>query len=211
MLLNSMIEEKSNRVIEVLLSSLTPAEFVLGKLAGIAAVGMTMITAWLGSGLILIGWTEGGQSEAGIQFLELLTRSSLVPSFIIYFIFGYLLYAAVILAIGSVCNTLKEAQNYMGVITLFMTVPLLTMFFIVKDPNGPLAKTLSWVPFYTPFVMMNRAAADPPWWELIGTMLVLIVTTLVVLWAAVKIFHTGILRTGQPPRLLEILRWLRSS
>jgi ABC-type Na+ efflux pump permease subunit len=97
----------------------------------------------------------------------------------------------------------------MGLITLFMTVPLMTMIFIVKDPHGSLAKVLSWVPFYTPFVMMNRAAAQPPWYEVVGTMLTLIAATALAIWAAVKIFHHGILRTGQPPRLLELLRLLR--
>jgi ABC-type Na+ efflux pump permease subunit len=115
-----------------------------------------------------------------------------------------------ILSIGSVCNTLKEAQNYMGVITMLMMVPLLTMMFIPKDPHGTVATALSWIPIYTPFIMMNRAAADPPLFDLIGTTVLLIVFTAFVLWAAVKIFRIGILRTGQPPRVIEMLRWLRS-
>lgn len=211
MLLSNTIEEKSNRIIEVLLSSVTPAEFVLGKLAGIAAVGLTMIGAWLASFLLVLGWTTGGQSEIGREFLALLRNSNLMPAFVVYFFFGYLLYAGMILAIGSVCNTLKEAQNYMGVITVIMMVPLLTMMFIAKDPNGTLARVLSWIPIYTPFVMMNRAAADPPMYELLGTMAVLIAATAAVLWAAVKIFRLGILRTGQPPKIIEMLRWLRAN
>jgi ABC-type Na+ efflux pump permease subunit len=114
-----------------------------------------------------------------------------------------------ILALGSICNTLKEAQNYMGVITMIMLVPVLTMMFIPKDPNGTVATVLSWIPFYTPFIMMNRAAADPPWFDLIGTMLLLLASTALALWLAVKIFRIGVLRTGQPPRLLELVRWLR--
>jgi ABC-2 type transport system permease protein len=209
MLLSNTIEEKSNRIIEVLLSSVTPAEFILGKLAGIAAVGLTTVAAWLGSLLAILAWKTSGQSEVAVQFATMLRGSHLVPAFVIYFFFGYLLYAGIILSIGSVCNTLKEAQNYMGVITMLMMVPLLTMMFIPKDPHGAVATVLSWIPIYTPFIMMNRAAADPPLFDLIGTMLLLIASTGVVLWAAVKIFRAGILRTGQPPRLLEILRWLR--
>jgi ABC-2 type transport system permease protein len=210
MLLSNTIEEKSNRIIEVLLSSLTPAEFVLGKLSGIAAVGLTMIGAWLVSIFIIMGWTAGGQSEVGMQVLTLLKRSNLLPCFVVYFLFGYLLYAGIILAIGSVCNTIKEAQNYMAVVTLMMMVPLMTMMFIAKDPNGVVARTLSWVPLYTPFVMMNRAAASPAWWELIGTMLVLVLTTIGFLWAAVRIFRVSILRTGQPPRIVELFQMLHS-
>jgi ABC-2 type transport system permease protein len=209
MLLTNMIEEKSNRIIEVLLSSVTPAELLLGKLSGIAAVGLTMVLTWVFSLLAVVSWKVSGNSELGAQFLLLLRGSHLIPAFIIYFILAYLLYAGIILAIGSVCNTLKEAQNYMGVITLLMMVPLFTMMFIPKDPNGTVATILSWVPIYTPFLMMNRASADPPLFDVIGTMILLSATTAVVLWSAVKIFRVGILRTGQPPRILEMLRWLR--
>jgi len=110
-----------------------------------------------------------------------------------------------------VCNTLKEAQNLMGPVMLIMVVPLITMFFIPKDPNGTLATVLSWIPLYTPFVMMNRAAADPPLFDVIGTGVLLLLSTLFVMWMTGKIFRMAILRTGQPPKLLEMLRWLRSS
>jgi len=211
MLLSNTIEEKSNRIIEVLLSSVTPSEFILGKLAGIAAIGLTMVGAWIGSLLAVLAWRTSGESEVAVQFVTMLRTSHLVPAFLIYFFFGYLLYAGIILSIGSVCNTLKEAQNYMGVITMLMMVPLLTMMFIPKDPHGTVATVLSWIPIYTPFIMMNRAAADPPLFDLIGTMLLLVLSTVLVLWAAVKIFRIGILRTGQPPRLVEVFRWLRGS
>lgn len=209
MLLTNTIEEKSNRVIEVLLSSVTPAEFVLGKLAGIAAVGLTMVAAWLGSFLSLLAWKTSGHPEAATQFLSMLQQWHLLAAFVIYFFLGYLLYAGIILAIGSVCNTLKEAQNYMGVITLLMIVPLLTMMFIPKDPNGTVATVLSWIPIYTPFIMMNRAAADPPLFDVVGTMILLILFTGFVLWGAVKIFRLGILRSGQPPKIIEMIHWLR--
>jgi ABC-type Na+ efflux pump permease subunit len=92
-----------------------------------------------------------------------------------------------------------------------MMVPMLTMMFIPKDPNGTVATVLSWIPIYTPFIMMNRAAADPPLFDLIGTMVLLIVCMILALWMAGKIFRIGVLRTGQPPKLLEMLRWVRGS
>jgi ABC-2 type transport system permease protein len=209
MLLNNVIEEKSNRIIEVLLSSVTPGELMMGKLAGIAAVGLTMVGAWLLSLVGILAWKAGAHPEVAGQLYKVVRTSNLLPAFVIYFLFGYLMYAALILALGSVCNTLKEAQNYMGIITMIMTVPLLTMMFIPKDPNGTLATVLSWVPLYTPFVMMNRAAADPPLFDLVGTMVLLVVTTVCALWMAGKIFRIGVLRAGQPPKLVEMLRWLR--
>jgi len=210
MLLNNTIEEKSNRIIEVLLSSVTPGELMMGKLAGIAAVGLTMIGSWIATLSIILIYKGGSESQFISSVLQVLETSGLIPSFAVYFLFGYLMYAGIFLAIGSVCNTLKEAQNLMGPIMLIMMVPLFTMMFIPKDPNGTLATVLSWIPLYTPFIMMNRAAADPPLFDRVGTFIVLIVSTLVALWLSGKVFRIGILRTGQPPKLKEIFRWLRA-
>jgi len=209
MLLTNIIEEKSNRIIEVLLSSVTPGELMMGKLIGIGAVGLTMIGSWMFALFAILTWKSGGATEVTGQLFTVLKSSNLIPMFSVYFLFGFVMYAALILALGSACNTLKEAQSYMGVITMMMMVPLLTMTFIPKDPNGMLARTLSWIPIYTPFIMMNRVMADPPWFDLIGTTILLLVTAAASLWMAGKVFRIGILRTGQPPKLLEMLRWLR--
>lgn len=207
MLLNNTIEEKSNRIIEVLLSSVTPGELMMGKLFGIAAVGLTMVGAWMVALFGILTWKSGGAGQIAGQILTVLHSSNLIPLFSIYFLLGYLMYAAFILSVGSVCNTIKEAQSYMGVLTMIMMVPLLTMTFIPKDPNGSLARLLSWIPLYTPFTMMNRATADPPLVDLIGTLLLLVVCTIGALWMSGKVFRIGILRTGQPPKVLEMLRW----
>jgi ABC-type Na+ efflux pump permease subunit len=211
MLLNNTIEEKSNRIIEVLLSSVTPNELMMGKLFGIAAIGLTMVGAWLAALFVILGCQSGGASQLAGQVLIVVKGSNLVPLFAIYFLLGYLMYAAFILAIGSVCNTIKEAQSYMGLLTMVMMVPLMTMTFIPKDPNGSVARLLSWIPFYTPFIMMNRANADPPLIDLIGTLVLLIATMVLALWMCGKVFRVGILRTGQPPRFLELLRWAARS
>jgi ABC-2 type transport system permease protein len=207
MLLSNTIEEKSNRIIEVLLSSVTPGELMMGKLLGIAAIGLTMIGAWIAALFGILSWKSGGASELVGQAFVVLRTSNLVPVFAVYFLLGYLMYAAFILSIGSVCNTLKEAQSYMVVITLLMMVPLMTMTFIPKDPNGPLARVLSWIPLYTPFIMMNRATSDPPLIDLAGTLVLLLATTIGALFMAARIFRIGILRTGQPPKMVEMLRW----
>jgi ABC-2 type transport system permease protein len=207
MLLNNTIEEKSNRIIEVLLSSVTPGELMMGKLFGIASVGLTMVGAWMVGLFGILSWKSGGASDVAGQILVILKASNLVPLFSIYFLLGYLMYAGFILSIGSVCNTIKEAQSYMGVLTMIMMVPLLTMTFIPRDPNGPLARLLSWIPLYTPFTMMNRANADPPLIDLIGTFVLLVATTALALWMSGKIFRIGILRTGQPPKVVEMIRW----
>ena len=207
MLLTNTIEEKSNRIIEVLLSSVTPGELMMGKLLGIAAIGLTMVGAWMLALFGILSWKAGGASDLALQLLTILKGSNLVLLFSVYFLLGYLMFAGFILSIGSVCNTLKEAQSYMGALTMVMMVPLLTMTFIPKDPNGPLARLLSWIPLYTPFTMMNRAAADPPLFDLIGTLVLLLASAGLALWMAGKVFRIGILRTGQPPKVIEMLRW----
>lgn len=211
MLLNNTIEEKSNKLIEVLLSSVTPGELMAGKLLGIAATGLSVVSAWMLT-LIIVLFTKASSQVPGLptELLQIVRSSYLIPAFLVYFILGYCVYAGLILSLGSICNTLKEAQNYMGVIVMFMMVPLLTMTYIPKDPNGTIATVLSWIPIYTPFIMMNRIAADPPLFDIIGTMILLLITAIMVLWLSGKIFRIGILRTGQPPKLVELWRWLRS-
>jgi ABC-2 type transport system permease protein len=210
MLLNNIIEEKSNRIIEVLLSSVTPGELMMGKLFGIAAVGLVMVSAWILSLFGILIWKSGEATEFSGQLFMALKTSNMVPMFAIYFILGYLMYAAFILSLGSVCNTIKEAQNYMGMITVILMVPLLMMTYLPKDPNGVLARVMSWIPIYTPFTMMNRVNANPPLIDLVGTLVLLVITTAGALWMAGRIFRTGILRTGQPPKLLEMLRWIKN-
>jgi len=219
MLLNSVIEEKSNRIIEVLLSSVTPGELMMGKLAGIAAVGVVMMAAWIGS---LVGAAffqtahvagslapDSPMATLPADVLALVHTTWLLPAFAFYFAMGFLLYAGVFLTIGSLCNTLKEAQNFMGPLMLVLMVPLFLMPFIPRDPNGPIATFLSWIPWYTPFVMMNRITAHPPARDVVGTGLLLAGFTALVLWGCGRVFRMAILRTGQPPRLVELLRWLR--
>ena len=211
MLLNNTIEEKSNRIIEVLLSSVTPGELMMGKLLGIAGVGITMIGVWMGSLVAILKLNSGPESELAGLLWDVLQNSGMIPVFIMYFILGYLLYSALFLSIGSVCNTLKEAQNLMGPVMLIMMVPMVTMMFIPKDPNGTLARVLSWIPLYTPFTMMNRAAAHPPMIDQVGTLILLLVSVVVAMWLAGRIFRIGILRTGQPPKFRELLSWLKTS
>lgn len=209
MLLNNTVEEKSNRIIEVLLSSVTAGELMMGKLAGIAGIGLTMIGVWMGSLVGILGLSAGPEAEFPTMLLEVLTGSGLIFWFVLYFCLGYLLYAGIFLAIGSLCNTIKDAQNLMGPVMLIMMVPIITMMFIPKDPNGTLATILSWIPLYTPFTMMNRAAADPPMFDKIGTLVLLVVFTLFTLVMVGRVFRAGILRTGQPPKIRELLSWMK--
>ncbi len=218
MLLTSVIEEKSNRIIEVLLSSVTPEELMAGKLAGIALTGLTMLAFWIitSMGVLWVNIGHGGGSGGGsgsvenipIDLLNLMQTTWLLPAFLGYFALGFLVYATFFLALGSTCNTLKEAQNMMGMIMPILLVPLFTIPFIPRDPNGTLARVLSWIPPFTPFVMMNRVTGHPPMIDVFGTLIMLVGFVFLELLAAARIFRIGVLRTGQPPRWMELLRWV---
>ncbi len=131
-------------------------------------------------------------------------------AFLGYFLSGYLLFSAIFVGIGSVCNSLKEAQNLIMPVTMVLMVPLFAMIPIVQDPDGRLAKFLSWVPPFTPFVMMNRAGGEVTRLEYVGTGALLIVSILVAMWASAKVFRIGVLMTGKAPTPAEILRWIKA-
>lgn len=211
MLLTNTVEEKSNRTIEVLLSSVSPLQLMSGKIAGIAATGLTVVGSWI---LFFVAGTKIVplflDAPPTVDLSVLATDPVLLGSFIAYFLLGFLLYAAILVGIGSVVNTIKEAQNLTMPVTLLLFVPLLAMIPIGRDPNGLLAKVLSYVPPFTPFVMMNRAAAPPTLVEYVVTTVLLVVSIAVAMWAAAKVFRIGILLTGKPPKPSEILRWIRA-
>lgn len=211
MLLTNTIEEKSNKLIEVLLSSISPIVLMAGKILGIALTGLTIIGSWL---LMAIGFFVFLPKLIGLDIPLDVTAVAVDPwflgSFFVYFLLGYLLYAAILVGLGSVCNNLKEAQNLMLPVQLVQMLPILLMVPIGRDPNGTLAQILSYIPPLTPFVMMNRAAGPPTTMEYVITTLLLLVSVALALWFAAKIFRIGILLTGKPPGLKQILTWLRT-
>jgi ABC-2 type transport system permease protein len=211
MLLTNTVEEKSNRIIEVLLSSTSPVELMAGKIAGIAQTGLTVVGTWVVTFVVIIKYAPRLLGAPASLDLSAVTRDPVyLASFVAYFFLGYLLFAALLVMIGAVCNTLKEAQNLMGPITILLIVPLMAMVPIGRDPNGTLAKVLSFIPPFTPFVMMNRAAGPPALWEYVATTALLVVSIGIALWAAAKVFRIGVLLTGKPPKPSEILRWIRA-
>ncbi len=208
-LLSNTIEEKSNRIIEVLLASVTAGELMMGKLLGIGLSGLTTIAVWLLSFFLFITLYQSSQTELIGQILEVILGSELIPWFVFYYFAGYALYSGVFLAIGSLCNTLKEAQAMMMPMIMIQVIPLAMMVFVVRDPDNTIVRAMSWFPLFTPYLMMNRAAADPPLVDVVGTTILLLLSIVFVLWLSGKVFRMGVLRTGQPPKLTELLRLLR--
>lgn len=211
MLLTSTIEEKSSRIVEVLLSSVSPLQLMTGKIAGMAAAGLTVVGSWTACALIALILVPAAMGAGGANLLGIVSEPLYLLSFLFYFLMGYLLYAALLVGVGSVCNNLKEAQGLMWPVLIVMLIPMFAMLPIGQDPNGLLARVLSFVPPFTPFVMMNRAAGPPAPWEYLATGMLLMGSIGAAVWGAAKVFRIGILMTGKPPRLREVLRWLSTS
>ena len=212
MLLTNTIEEKSNRLVEVLLSSVAAVDLLAGKIVGIATTGITMIAVWLA---LLVGaaWAlpVAFSSPSELHLGALLQNPLYVGSFLVYFLLGYLFYAAILSALGSLANNLKEAQTLILPVQLCLAVPLLVTVPIGRDPNGTLAAFLSWLPPFTPFVMMDRAAFPPSVLTYVGTTALMIASIYVALSLAARIFEAGVLESGKPPRLRALVALMRGA
>jgi ABC-2 type transport system permease protein len=209
MLLTNTVEEKSNRIIEVLLSSVSPLQLMAGKIWGIAATGLTIIGSWVACALLAVWIAPKLLVGVDLSWTAVVGDPLYLLSFVAYFFFGYLLFAAILVGIGSVCNSLKEAQNLLQPVFILLIVPLVSMMFIAQEPNGTVAKVLSYIPLFTPFTMMNRAAGPPEVYEYVITSVLLVASVWLAFKGAGKVFRVGVLMTGNPPRLKEILSWLR--
>jgi ABC-2 type transport system permease protein len=128
---------------------------------------------------------------------SLLFGKGLALYFLIYFVGGYLMYAALFTTIGAFCETPREAQTLLGPLMILLTIPLVFMGQAVTRPDSPLLQTLSWIPPFTPFLMAARAASGPPLWQVIGTAAVMFATTALELWIAGRAFRTGALSSGR--------------
>ena len=208
-LMLSTIEEKSTRISEVLLSSVSPVQLMSGKVMGVAATGLFTIGTWVASAIAGVKYLPrllGATTTT--DFSVVVTDPRYMASFVVYFLLGYLLYASILISIGSVVNTIQEAQALMMPVMMSLMLPLLSMVPIGRDPNGTFAKIMSFIPPFTPFVMMNRAAGPPALWEYLATTLLLVAAVAGALWASAKIFRIGILMTGKPPKAREIMGWV---
>lgn len=212
MLLTSTIEEKTNKLVEVLLSSISAIDLMAGKIVGIALTGGTLVLLWLLAFLVfLIGMPILLDLNNVIDLTILIRDPTYIFHFIVYYVLGYFLYASSICGIGALCSNLKEAQNIAMPVQMLTFVPLLVMLPITKDPNGTLSQVLSFVPPFTPFVMLNRSAFPPSWIVYVTTTLLLLVTIWWVLRVSAKLFETGILMTGKPPKLAQLTAILRGN
>lgn len=200
MLVRSMVEEKSNRIVEVLVSSCSPTELMFGKILGLSCLGFGQMLTWLVMGLAVVLIT--GVTGLPLEHLWLLG---------IYFVLGFLLYASIFVAFGCLASTEQEAQQMTGYLSLFFTLPLLIATVATQSPNHPVFVIASLIPLITPSMMIVRLPIiAPPAWEIALTIVIMVLSIAFMIWIAAKIFRVGILLTGKRPSLDEIVRWIRS-
>ncbi|HEV7159213.1 MAG TPA: ABC transporter permease [Caulobacteraceae bacterium] len=194
MLLNSVMEEKTSRIIEVLLSSASVPEIMGGKILGVACVTGTILAFWMSIAAVLL--TLRSPDLAGAMAGVFLDHARWAY-FALYFLGGYLMFATLYVTIGAFCETSREAQTLLGPMMIIMSIPPLFMSQAIAHPDAPLMRTLSWVPLFTPFMMAARAANEPPLWEVAATAALMFGVTALELWVAVPAFKSGALATGR--------------
>jgi len=189
-LLNSVMEEKSNKILEVLLSSASPTEILAGKVLGVALLTLTVLVAWGGLGGVgLVMAAPEVARDVGVALLN----GGLIFYFLAYMVGGYLMYAVLFAAIGAFCETPRDAQTLMGPIMMVLVVPIIVMQLALRTPDAPVVQILSWVPFFTPFLMSARAPSDPSMLEVIGTMVGMFAFAALMVWVAGRAFRAGAL------------------
>lgn len=199
MLVRSVIEEKSNRIVEVLVSSCSPTELMSGKVLGLSALGFTQIGFW---GLIGLA--------AALQFDITIVEPLQGALLMLYFVLGYLFYAAVFIAAGSPVTTEQEAQQVTSYLVLFLIVPMVLAFPAMKSPDALWLRIISYIPFLTPSIMTLRIPIQmPSALDIVATTAVMVFSIYAAMVIAGRIFRIGILATGKTPRFGELVRWVR--
>ena len=189
-LLNSVMEEKANRILEVLLSSASATEILAGKVLGVALLTLTVLAVWGGLGFSAL---MSAAPEQAISVGHILIQDGMLGYFVAYMVGGYLMYAVLFAAIGAFCETPRDAQTLMGPIMMILIVPMITMQMALQTPDAMVVKVLSWIPFFTPFLMSARAPSDPPMIEIVLTLVGMFATALLMVWIAGRAFRAGAL------------------
>jgi len=234
-IMRGVIEEKTNRIVEVLISSVKPFQLMAGKIVGIALVALTQFTLWIVLTFIILQivqpmimpeslpqtniavQTEIPQANDNIALLFVETIANLnipliIGAFLFYFLGGYLLYGSLFAAIGSAVDNETDSQQFMLPLTIPLILAFLVAQVVINDPSGPIAFWFSIIPFTSPVIMMVRIPFDTfETWELLLSAFLLVITFFVTTWVAAKIYRVGILMYGKKVSYKELWKWLKYS
>lgn len=238
MIMRSVIEEKTSRIIEVIISSVRPMQLMLGKIIGTSLAGITQFVIWIIIGGVLMfvvsaifgidmaQMQTGNQQQAlqqamenpdvNMQIQDLINAfynlpiANLIIAFILFFIGGYLLYSSLYAAIGAAVDNETDTQQFMLPILMPLILAVYIGFFtVIEDPHGSVSTVFSFIPFTSPVVMLMRIPFGVPIWQQLVSLLLLIGTFILTVWFAAKIYRVGILMYGKKPSYKELIKWIK--
>lgn len=220
--MSAVIEEKSNRIVEVLVSSMSPFQLLLGKVIGVGASGLLQLGIWGVTGFyVTAALGGGGGAAAGSQLAADGTRASfslptvsadLVVVILVFFLLGFFLYSALYAAVGAMCSTQQEAQQANTPVTMCIAVAMIAVFGLMNDPSSGLARVFSLIPLFAPIVVPVRYAISPiPFPEVALSVASMLLGVVAVVWVAGRIYRVGILSYGKKPSMKELWRWVRTA
>lgn len=233
MIMNGVIEEKTNRIVEVIVGSCKPFQLMMGKIIGVALVGLTQLAIWVvimvvvggvlsaifGPAALTATSPDGAAAMAAaaddfdmaavMQAVSSVNYVYILVSFVFYFIGGYLLYASLFAGFGSAVDQASDASQATTPIIMIMVVALYAGMACIENPGGPMAVWCSMIPFTSPVVMMVRLPYDVPLWQLVLSIVLLYATAAACVWLAARIYRTGILLYGKKHSFKEIMRWIK--
>ena len=219
-IMRSVLEEKTTRIVEVIVSSIKPHQLLLGKLVGVCSVCLTMFAIWVIFGVLLVMNIDPLLSIFGIdslpmrfiQIIETIKVSSteVLTYFFIYFVIGFFMYSTLYAVVGAICGSEEEAQQTAAPLTILIVFPFILMFQLFRVPDSTLSVLLSHVPFFSPILMFMRInVLMPPLWEILLNILLVCATVLLVTLISGKIYRVGILMYGKRPTLGQLWQWMR--
>lgn len=206
--MRSVLEEKTSRIMEVMLSSATSTQMMAGKLIGVGAVGFTQILIWITCGFLL----SSGAIAAIRPYLKDVQLPWMVyAAFPVFFLLGYLLYSTMYAAVGSMVNSEEEAQQMQWPVLMPLVLCTVFAMSVIRDPNSQLAFWASMFPLTSPVIMFVRVAVQPqlPVWQVLTSVALLVLTTWGMIWLCSRIYRVGILMYGKRPTLPEIMKWIK--
>ena len=217
--LGAVVEEKTTRIVEVLVSSLRPFELLAGKVLGVGAVGLFQLLIWAVAARLLLTqreqlmeWVGADASvTAGLTLPDIAVSTIVV--FLVYFVLGFLLYAAIFAAVAATSNSEAEARQAQAPVTMLYAIPaVVSVMAMMTEPDGALFVALTMIPLSSPIAMPGRwVVSDVPPVELLGSVILLVAALALVTWVAGRIFRVGILMHGKRPNVKEVWRWIRAA
>lgn len=210
--MRSVLEEKSARVVEILVSSARPFHLLMGKILGVAGVGFTQYLIWMAAGALITSYGANTMAalKPGVSMPQVQIPFSLLVYALLFFLAGYFLYASLYAAAGAMVSSDEDAQQIQVPITMLIVAAFFFSFIVMRDPNSRLSVIASLVPFLAPVLMVFRIALQtPPFWQIMLSLVLCVLTTLGVVRFSAKIYRVGILMYGKKPSLAELFRWLK--